>query len=105
MRTTLVCMLLLSVGCAEPKPPASPEPPNAGACDDGALLGKASETGRVACEKGKACVLAANGPRCVSVAEAELPEPCGQITCGAGCSCASTERNECLCPTLGGASR
>jgi hypothetical protein len=83
------------VACAAPKAPAEPVPPTSGACTNGALIG----TQRVECAREHACVLADKVPRCVALAEAEQTEPCGMISCGAGCSCASP--HECLCPHLG----
>jgi hypothetical protein len=74
-------------------------------CDDGALIGKASEEGRVSCDRGRACILGEKGPKCVAEAQAELREPCGVISCGGGCSCASPANNECLCPVLGAAAK
>lgn len=101
MRPILLLSLLLLACAGEPKPAAAPTPKAAGTCDDGALIGKASETGRVDCAAGNACMLGPSGPRCVASAEAELPEPCGVVTCGAGCSCASAPNSECLCVKVG----
>lgn len=92
MRTLLVWMLL---ACASPRAPDVPNPPTTGACTNGALLGSK----RVDCAPSRACVLADDGPKCV--AHAELEEPCGMISCGAGCTCSGVGSHECVCPKLG----
>jgi hypothetical protein len=103
---TLVLTTTLTIGaCGGPPPAEAPRPATAGACDDGALIGKASEAGRISCDKGRACVLGEKGPKCVAEAEADLREPCGMISCGTGCSCSSAASHECLCPLLGSAAK
>jgi hypothetical protein len=89
MRTLVVALMALA--CS--KPPATPPPPTAGECNNGAML----ETKRVSCAPSHSCVLAEGGPQCVdAIASADK---CGMITCGDGCSCAG--EHECMCPKIG----
>jgi hypothetical protein len=85
-------LLLVVMGCAEPK---APEPPARGMCHDGAMLGGQE----VACTT--ACVRNEKGPACVALAEAKEADRCGLVACGDGCSCASDPPNACICPKLG----
>jgi hypothetical protein len=101
VRSIFISLVLALTACGSPPPPetAKAAPPTTGTCDDGAMIGKASETGRISCDKGRSCVLSDKGPTCL--AEAENKEACGMISCGNGCSCANAENSDCLCPTLG----
>jgi hypothetical protein len=98
-RWALLVPLAMLAACATTTPTtaANPPPPSDGTCDDGALLGKASENGRVACAKGRVCVSTDKGPTCVAE-HAAGEEACGLLSCGEGCSCASAANSECLCP-------
>lgn len=103
MRSILLTFVLILTACGGPPAPEAPKLPTTGTCDDGALIGKASDTGRVSCDKGRTCVLGDKGPTCVADAAPDLREPCGMIACGAGCSCSNAANHECLCPLLGAA--
>ena len=86
-----VLVVLFAIACTPAKTPA-PEPPK-GSCTDGALL----DSHEVACVQ--SCVRSDKGMDCV--ASTEPGEVCGKVSCGAGCSCASAESSECICPKLG----